>query len=219
MPTIREDIAQVRESVKSLYPDVRMHNKYLYNKILDATKLIFRREVEMRKIFRATELFKSLECIEMEYVNIKSCTNILIPGCNYISKSKKKIPESFLSPTGSILYVFNIIQSQQFFQTTPSMYSDIQRREFKGPQRYFWIEDNYLYIPEQINEVLIKGVFINSSELEIFNNTNKCSKLLDSTSFIPQWLREDVFNVVLNSIAGITKRIPADENTNLNANQ
>ena len=218
MSTVREDIALIRKSVNSVNTDSRLTNKFIYDKLVSATSLIVRREAEMRKIYRSTELFKSLNCIEMIEDDIKSCTNIIIPGCTTISRSKRKIPRAFLTPGGSMIEVYSVDQSVKFIQTNISMYTDIAKREFKGNQRYFWIENDYIYIPEYISEVMLKGVFQDNSLVDKFNTTTSCPSMLNADSFIPSWLREDIYSEVIKSIAGVTKRIPEDENTNSNSN-
>lgn len=219
MPTVREDIAQVRKSVNSLHTDTRMPNKFIYDKILTTTKLILRREAEIRKIYKSTELFFPLDCIDMETLPATKCTNIIIPNCTHISRSIKKLPEVFNTPTGSIINIYDLYQTVQFFQTNTSQYINISKREYKAPQRYYWIENDYLYIPGAISKVMAKGIFIDNAQVEMFNNKSTCYKLLDAPSFIPQWLREDVLNTVINNIAGVTKRIPEDENVNSNTNE
>lgn len=219
MPSVRDDINQIKKSINSVNPDVRFSNKFIYDKLLDITKLLIRREVEMRKIY-SSQLFIPIKCIELETVDVASCTNITIPKCNVLSRSKYKIPKVFQSPNGSIIKVFSVEESFEFHKTNISDYVLISKREFKGPQKYYWIENDYLYIPGYISEVLVKGIFVDGSSVELLNNKNiKCSNFLNADSFIPDWLRKDAFDNVINNIASVTKRIPEDENTNSNSNQ
>lgn len=217
MPTVREDIAQIRRSVNSINPDGRFSNKFLYDKMMDVTKMIVRRDTEQRRIFKSTELFKSIFCIPMEAKPIESCTNIYIPKCSTLYVSKIKLPKAFLTPTGSILSVFNVDRSVKLTPTTPQQYSRIVSREAKGPELYYWIENDYIYTPQRIDEVLVFGMFLSSAEVDRINAPTLCHRFLDGDSVIPDWLRVDVIRVVVQDIAGVTKRIPQDENVNNNS--
>lgn len=210
--TVREDVAQVKKLVNSINSDVRLTNKFVYNKIIDVAKLIVRREADSRKIYKSTELFTTIECVELEQEELKNCTNIWIPDCTSVMKSVNKIPKMFLSSTGSIISVYSIDRSIQFLQTTPSIFATIQKREFKGNDKYFWIANDYLYIPNSdVVAVTIDGLVIDRRKTE-------CEPFLSSESPIPDSLRTDVFRVVATEIGSITKRIPTDEKADLNTN-
>ena len=215
MPSVREDIAQVRKLINSVSLDTRISNQFIYNKIIDTAKLFIKRDADTRRIYRNIELFKTISCVELESVDLVNCTGLYIPNCNNVMRSKNKLPKAFLTSNGSLLNVYSIDRSVQFLQTTPSIFTNILKREFKGNQKYYWILDDYLYIPNSyISEVIVDGVFIDNSEL-----ISKCNRFLDSTSSIPDYLRTDVFRTVANEIGGITLRIPEDESPELNSNK
>lgn len=216
MPTVREDIAQIRKLVNSVSLDTRITNQYIYNKIIDVAKLIVRRDADSRKIYNTPESFATIDCLELEEVELKNCTNIWIPGCVSVMRSKKKLPKTFLSGNGSILNVFSIDRSVQFIQTTPSKFTAIQQREFKGNQKYFWIQDDYVVIPNsKIVAVTVDGLFIDRSSFSY----NSCLGILDSDSPIPDSLRMDIFRNVATEIGNIMMRIPPDASPELNPNK
>lgn len=216
MSTVREDIALVRKGVNSVHNDTRLTNQFIYHKLLDTAKLIIRRDAETRRIFSSVEIFKELECVKLQPDSLKNCTNIIIPGCTSVMRSINKIPKSYLSSNGSILMVYSIDRSVQFFQTTPSKFVNIKKREYKGNQNYFWITDDYLYIPDSSIEVVsILGLFIDNSKL----GEDQCLGILDSNSSIPDYLKFDVVRTVVQEIAGVTRRLPEDESVELNSNK
>lgn len=219
MPTVREDIAQLRKMVNSVHLDTRITNQFLYNKIIDVAKLIIRRDADSRKIYNTLESFASLECVELEQTDIKNCTNIWIPKCSTVMKSVDPLPKAFLSANASIVQVFSIdeIEGIQFIQTTPSKFVSIQKREYKGSQRYFWINDEgYLIIPNSfISAVKVYGLFIDRSGF----SKNPCQGILDSESPLPDALRMDILRVAASEIAGVMKRIPEDSSPDMNPNK
>lgn len=214
--TKREEINQVRALINAVNLDTRISNRFIYNKLQDVSKLFIKRDVENnRRIFRSTKLFKTLSCVTLSPAPLESCTNLVIPGCKTVMKSDKKIPKTFLN----IMSVFNIDRSVEFISTTPSLFVSINKREFKGKTKYYWIVDDYLYIPDSyISEVIIDGIFENNYDAEKFNN-NSCINFLDVETSTPDYLRMDVIRVVASEIAQMTKRIPVDESPELNSNK
>lgn len=215
MKTNREIISTVRSMLKSVNIDDRLPSAFIYSKIMDVATLIIKRESETRRIFNSGELFKKIECVEMIDVPSKSCSSLPIP-CKNLKRSKIKIPEAFLSSSGSIMYVTAINSSEKLYQTNIDKYIDIAKREFKSKNIFYWISDGYLWIPD--SNIKFIDVYIlakDNSEVDKANGV-KCSRFLDSTTSIPDWMLEDVLRVVIEQIGNITKRIPADENSDLN---
>lgn len=218
MNTVRTDIAQVRETVNSMGVDVKMPNQYIYSKLFDVASLIIKREVDTRKIFDSSELFIPF-CVPMKSVPTVSCTNLIIPGCDTLSRSVDKLPKTYQTPTGSIITGYNMNRSKQLTQTTPMKYMNIAKREFKGNQLYYWIENDYLYMPHKIDSVLVGGLFIDNSEVALrIDPTILCSSFLDAASSFPDWLRVDIIRLVAQDIAGVRLRIPSDEKPDENSN-
>lgn len=215
---VRDVISQLRTATNSITPDVRKTNQFLNSVLVNTTNLILKREVETRKIYRSIEIFKPIDCINLEPVPTSSC-GVFIPNCNTIMKSTIKIPKAYQSSTGYIIMVYAIDRSVQFHQITPSDYINTRKRQYKGKQKYFWIIDDYLYIPDSsIGIVTALGLFIDNSQVDAINHPEiKCHKFMDSESSIPDWLRKDVIDTATNIIAGVTLRIPQDVNPNLNA--
>ena len=211
--TVREDIAQIRKLLNADKLDMRLSNQFLYNRIIDTAKLIIRREADGRKIFKLTELFKPLDCIDLEPDEF-ACAQFFIPGCKNVMKSVKKLPKAYLSSTGSVLQVFSVDRSVQFNQVTPAAYTSVAKREFKGNEKYFWIQNDYLYIPNSyVAKVLVDGLFINNAD------KSKCEKILDSSSSLPDGVRMDILRTAASDIASITLRIPKDESPDNNSNK
>jgi hypothetical protein len=99
-------------------------------------------------------------------------------------------------------------------------YINIAKREYKGNQLYYWIENDYLYMPHNIDVVLLSGLFIDTSEVTKWNDENvkACHNFLDSQSSFPDWLRMDIIRVVIQEIGGTRMRITADEKPDENSN-
>ena len=219
MSRVRDVISQLRSTIRNATPDVRFTNQFLHNTIIDAAKLIIKREVESRKIYRSVEEFKSIDCFHLEPFDATACANIFVPVCNNIMRSVEKIPKAYQSSLGYILMVFSVGRLTKFDQTTPAIYESLKKREFKAPNKYFWIIDDYLYIPDSnISVVTILGLFINNAEVDALNGVDSC-RFMDSETGFPQWLEKDILDTAATVLGNITLRVPEDVNPNLNSAQ
>lgn len=214
---VRNIISLLRESLNNLNLDMRFSNQFLHNTIITNTALIVRRESESRKIYTNIESFQSIRCLNLESVDMLTCADIIVP-CQNLMKSTVKIPKVYQSNTGPILQVFSLGRITQFHQSTPSSYSTLTKRQYKGNQEYYWIVDDYLYIPGFITNATLLGLFIYPYEVDKLNINDKCLKMMDSECGVPDWLIDAVIDESTKMIAGVTKRIPEDSNPNLNVN-
>lgn len=215
---VRDIISQLRELLNNVNTDQRFTNQFLHHSILSVAKLIIKREADNRRLFNSIEAFQEINCLKLEATTPSAC-GFFIPGCKKIMKSINKIPEAYQSSNGYVMMVYDVFKTVQFYPTTPSAYSTKTKREFKAPINYYWIVDDYLYIPDSsVAVVSIIGLFVNTSLVDDLNGSKSC-KFMDSRAGIPDWLREDILRTTLQNIAGVTKRIPEDANTNLNPNQ
>jgi hypothetical protein len=215
--TIREFCSTVRQDNNSISFDSRISNEYIYWTGINIAKLLIKRD--SRKLLKNTAIFTKLSCVEMEEVSISEC-NFTVP-CKFIMKSKKKLPEPFLSNFGSLIQVFNIDRSLDYKEVTPKMFKNISNQQFKPRKtKYFWLEDGYIYVPNSENEILIiLGLFVNQEEVKDFNEgSSGCSSILDSEFPVPDYLIGSVQELTTAKVMN-RNRINRDEDANNNLNQ
>lgn len=219
--TIREFISSVRQDNNSISLDSRISGEYIYWTGINIAKLLIKRESDSRKLLKNTAIFTKLGCVEMEEVSISEC-NFTVP-CKFIMKSKKKLPEPFLSNFGSLIQVFNIDRSMDYKEVTPTMFKNISNQQFKPRKtKYFWIEDGYIYVPNSENEILIVlGLFINQEDVKDFNTeetgTSGCGSILDTEFPVPSYLLGSVQELTTAKVMN-RNRVNRDEDGNNNLN-
>lgn len=215
MQTNREVISNIRNAMKSVNIDDRLPSAFIYSLLINSAQLFIKRESETRRIYNSPELFKKIECQELIDVDDKKCSSLPIP-CKNLKRTKNKIPSSFLSTFGSIMYITDINSTERLFQTTIENYIYISKREFKSRNDYYWMNDGYIWIPNSnIRWIDVYILPLNINEVDKLNG-EKCKKFLDSECSIPGWMLEDVTRITMEKLGNITKRIPSDENSNLN---
>lgn len=214
--TIREFISLIRNSLNSVRLDDRISAEFIYHVAISNAKLLIKRDADSRRIFKNTSLFKKLDCVELEEVSIAEC-GISLP-CKTIMRSKKPLPESYLSNYGNIIQVFNVLRDKDYRETSITSYKNLlnQKYQTKSTGRY-WISDGYLYVPgSEVETLIVYGLFTDPSQVSSFNNES-CSSLLDSDFPCPDYLISAVIELTLKQIS-IRKSIVPDEDSNLNNN-
>lgn len=215
MPTFRSIISDIVNDVNSVNRDDRFSYRYLANKLRDAAKLFLKQDSDMRKIFKMYQLWKSVNCVELEDVDILQCPWYL-KDCHTIKRSKIKIPKTYETSYGNAVVVSTLKNERNFKQIKAVEYSENAVNKFaKG--YLFWIEDDYLYIPDSsISFVKIYGIFTDTTEVDKLNGVNSCLSPLDLEFSFPEYIISLAKKEVLKELMGTNKQIIPDNKGDLN---
>ena len=211
--TRRDFISKIAEGLNSTRLDDRLPSKYLYTAGVDMAQVIIKREIDSRRLYNDLSSFRKFDCFKLRPVAPKECNVQLV--CSSIMKSVLPLPKSFTSGYGSVVLVFSGDESYQIIQSNPSSYSSIMKREFKSKNDvYFWVGvDNHIYIPNSsVDTIVVYGLFYEDLD------KGGCTGFLDEEINIPGHLVSDIVKHTVADIANSNKRIPADEDSNLNSN-
>ena len=211
--TIREFVATIKNNLSSLQLDSKISSEFIYSTAVGIASFFIKRESESRKLFKNTSIFYKLPCVEFQETSLAECGVDL--GCRTIMRSKKPLPKLFLSNFGSLIQVFNILRNKDYKEISATQYKNISRQKYKPKNtKYFWIENDYLYIPDSEVEILIVlGLFANPEE--IINFTGECTKVLDFAFPAPDYLLQPIIEQTIKQLS-IKLQIPKDEDSNLN---
>lgn len=219
--TSRQLVSDISAELKALNIDERISNRFILSRLTDKTRTIIKQDADARKLFKTTNVWKTIKCVDLCEVDFTECA-CNIPNCKVVMKSKLKLPKTFDSNYGTLLKVFTINGEKEYIQTSLSGYIDIQSREYSNKNiKYFWLDDSYIYIPDsQVESVMISGLFENPYEADIFAGVEgaECLKPLDYLFPCPGHLLDAVKTATISELAQIYKRIPEDEKPNMNSN-
>lgn len=218
--TNREFISLIKNNLSSYLLDDYISNEYIYNVAIPIVSLLLKREAQSRSLFNNTSIMTTLNCIQMIDADLSNCAN-----CHpslFIKRSKNKLPTTILTNYGSLIKVYNISRDVNYIETTVSKYSILKNQKYKSKiNKYFWIEDSYLYIPDSTVEiVIVSGLFTDADTLIENLGTNSdgsknCTGILDLPFPIPNHLIAQVVESTTNQVL-MSKKINKDENVNLN---
>lgn len=217
---VREIISEIRNNVRAVAMDMWIPAKYIHLKLKGYASLYIKREADDKRLFRYTELWSTIECLEMKETDLVNCCNISIPNCKKVMKSVKKLPEIYSTRFGYLMNVSSVDYDRDYLQTTPQQYKYTKSREFQDKsKRYFWIENGYLIVPDSMVKVLrVRAMFINKAEALATNCdvTSGCINFMDQEFVAPEHLLQDIKNATTTEILNTFRRVVPDEMPNNN---
>lgn len=220
MPTLREIVSTLATDARALNLDDRISYRYLVSKFQSKISYFLRLEARSREIFKDLSLWKPIRCVYLEDV-VEGCCGY-IDECKTLKRSKIKIPEAFNTNYGLLIKVFTLDNNIQFKFIKSIDYKDDIKREYGSSDNYvFWLEDEYIFIPDYPFEAV--KVYIlpkNPSEVDKINgDLNKCSSPLDGKVSYPEYLIKLAIDEVRNELVSQYKAITEDENGDDNTNK
>lgn len=221
MATIRELISEIRNSLRAVSIDEWIPAKYIYFKLKGFASLFIKREADDRRLFRYTDIWTTIKCLEMVEDDLINCCDISIPNCTKVMKSKHKLPEIYTARYGYLINVTSLDYGKDYTPTTPQQYKYTKARKFVDrSKRYFWIENGHLIIPDSlVKSVTIKAMFVSKAEALRINcdAEESCIPFLDEAFVAPDHLLQDIKSATTADIINTYKRLQPDEMPNLNS--
>jgi hypothetical protein len=218
MQTYREVISDIVSELKAVNLDDRYSYRFLCNKLQDAANQFLKIDSEYRKIFKNNSFFYKIDCFPLTEIPLIDC------GCdlNYIGKvmkSCKPLPVTFESTYGNIVKILTLDFSKEFTKIEPFTYKDFKNRKY-GPKNFYWIIDNYVYIPDsEIEDVYVLGAFKYKNDVDVLNGvSNECFSFLDSPFNFPDYMVSLIKNETIKTLVAANKQIIEDVKPNLNQN-
>lgn len=220
MQTLRSAVSDINNDLSAIDLDTRFSIRFITSKLKGRLETIFKQDTLDRTILTISDIWKQLDCIALEDADESACSEYY-EYCDCLKKSVKKIPKVYTSKYGNLFKIVTVNRDTEFKQIRPFEYKDIARREFKSKKiKYFWVEDDYLYLPDcAIEEVKGYGIFKDSQEADLFNGeASPCYLPLDSIIQVPDYILDVAKQDVVNNLAQINRRIQPDNNPDLNTN-
>jgi len=221
----REIISECINDLRALSIDEYVPKKFVHNKLKSFAAFIVKRDSDNRNLFKLAELFTTVSCVKMQKSNLAECCAENIPNCNSVMRSVSKIPKLFSTMYGYALNVTSIDGSTNYTSTTASAYSNNQRSRFPTKGKSFWIENDYLIMPDSdVSVVRVSGLFSDSEEAGKLDTCKKketssasstssgCNTTLEATFICPEYLIAAVRQETVKDLFNFYKRTQPDEN-------
>lgn len=216
--TIRQAISQVKSLFKFVSADDLISDRAICNELKDTAIKYIKQQTNQRKLFASPNIFTNLNCIEMETVPLSQCCSYTSP-CD-ISKSKQKIPRISEGIYGLLVQgVYSLDKRNKYKETTATRYANYLKLGLKKEQKFFWIQDGYLYISDPNIELCsISAYFEEDIDESLYSCEEKSQTCpnnpLDLEFKCPSYLIQDVINATYTTVLNTYKRSVADVQTN-----
>jgi hypothetical protein len=222
--TKRTAITIIREELKEVNADSTYSNYFLYNELLKHAKWLIKREVGAGRIYSNDSIFQTLNCINViETSTIDPCCPVKT-NCR-IFRTEEKLPDMWMDNNGPIIRnVRSVDNMTDFTMTNPTTW---QRKhndpyQIEGKIKYAFYSDGYLWFPEYNPHKVRIFAFFQDDTVNMdycSQQTKDCLRFLDTRFMIPDWLEGEMYAKALESLAGITKKMPEDLDIDKNSNR
>lgn len=222
MSTKRTVIDSFRNKLRERNADSNYTNQFLYNVLLEHAKWLVKREIRNGNIYTNNSFFQTLGCQEViETSTVDECCPVRV-NCK-IYRTKDKLPEMWVDTAGPVIKnITSVDGTTEFFMTSPSTWQQKRLDPYAKmiESKFVFFADGYLWFPEHNpHRVNIVGFYTDSIDHKsnCKEKQDDCKRFLDTPFMLPDWLEAEMFAKALEQVAGITKRLPEDEQIDKNA--
>lgn len=232
---VRQFISDIQTSIRSVTSDGFIPPRFIYSEAQAIIADFLKKDNDAKKkLTRVMNGWSTINCIDLEEVDVIECPDIDVRICGKLMKSTKRIPDSYTYSYGNIIkYVASPNLSYFFDPTNPRQWNNIQKQRYKDKNKYYYfIIDSYIYLPVPkgvdlpIENIRMEAYFMDKYEVDIFNNTAECGECtkeenckspLDYELVIAPYLVNDVKKELLNRLFNTYLKLSPDEYSNLNS--
>lgn len=215
-------VSRVINGIKALGKDDRVSRRYILNIAKQKAEYYISTKLADRSLYKEDNLYTTIECFELEKIDIIKCDIVEFRTCKSIMKSKKKIPGLVYSKYGnSLKEVTSIDDSRDFIATTPRQHRRDKDRQGSDESIRFYVKDGYLYLLD--TEVEVVNLYLLTQDTEKIEEICSCSQeecksLWDYEFVCPSKMTKVVIEETIQEIFA-SKQVTPDTNPNLDNNQ
>jgi len=220
--TNAEFVSRVLNGLNSLDKDSRISRRYILHVGRKKSAFYISQKMNDRSLFREDNLYTTLNCFELEKIDVTRCDIIEFRRCKSIMKSKERLPELIYNRYGNTLKeVTTIDDEREFKSTTPSQYRRDKNRASSSDYINYYVKDGYLYVLD--SNIQMVNLYLLTTELEKLEEISSCSRktcksLWEYDFIVADKLEEIVISETVKEVS-MKKQIVTDENPNLNSNE
>lgn len=215
----REFVSRVSNQVRLINKDDYISDRFVLSIGKSIANKFITQKIQRRSLDRDLSLYKLIECIEFEKVNVFKCNYVEFKSCNKLSKSKNKFSNLTFTRYGStIKELFTIDRTKSFSESTLYQLRLNNDRSTENNVDKFYLLDDYIYIPSHIKTLSALVLSLDQYELdELCNCKDNCESAWEKEFICPSSLLEDCISLTIQNLLQ-TKSIQPDEKPDLSEN-
>lgn len=217
-------VSDVINSVQSLTKDDHISRRFVLSRGRTKSTTYISQKLLDKTLYRESNLFTPIECLELKSDEIVKCEIIQFRRCKSLMKSKLPIPEPIFSRYGpAILRVVSLDDGTELEYSNSFNITNDSKRQFGSFVKKYYIYNGYLYIPDlEVEAIKLEILTLDVKKaMDMCGccDADKCKTVWDYPFICPDKLYEPIVQETILEIANIYKKIPKDENPNLDNHQ
>lgn len=220
MSTKRQSIESLRNKLRERNADSNYSNQFLYQTLVEQAKWLIKREINSGRIYKNVAFFQTLLCQEVIETSLIDPCCPITTNCK-IYRTECKIPDTWIDEDGPILKdVSSVDGSTSFSLISPSLWQSkkVDPYQKKSKAKYAFYSDGYIWFPEHNpHKINILGFWVDDvTDRNGCTSEKPCVRFLDTKFPIPDWLEAEMMAKSLELLAGVSKRLPEDNQIDKN---
>lgn len=226
----KDIISEIVGDLRALNIDDRISSRYVLSKLKGFLALYIKRENDLRRLYDYDNLWLTVGCIEMVPSNDIECCGVKVPKCKTWMRSKYPVPELYYTAVGpAVKEVTSIRGDVIFYKSTPKDFQKAMKRRWQDNSvKYFWIENNYLVIPDTEIEFVTAAIYPkdkfkakqwSTCDTQECDPKDLCPNPLEEDFDCPSYLEAQVKSDTITNLFNFYKRNIVDDVPNLSTNQ
>jgi len=224
MRTNSEFVSRVVNDFKAVSKDGRISKRHVLHIGKSKAAFLISQKWDELTMFKEEGLVTHIDCFEFESVEVKRCDIFEFRLCRDLMKSTLPVPGIVYGKNGpAVLHATNVDGTKDYTYITPRDFNSIAKRKYViRDDRYFYMKDGYVYLPNSTNELL--DISVISLDKIGCKEASSCAEgetgsIWDSEFVCPDRFYDIVVRDTVQELASVWRTSVKDENPNMNSNE
>ena len=225
--TYKDIVSRIQNNLNTLDKDMFIPRRFILSIFKSKLEFLMAQKFHDKSLFRETNLYRWINCIDMEEIDSVKCGKIELQKCDTLMQSQKKLPKLIWTRYGSTaLMVTNIDGSKEYKIISLSYYQSLKNKKnfnkFKGTFAIIY-PDNTIVIPDTYVKKINVLLFTLDEKFDEISNcsdseNDNCQSYWDKEFEISDKIGEVAIQETLKEVS-MRIQIPKDELPNNDSNQ
>lgn len=214
----KEIVSDIINDLRALSVDDRISERYVLSTLRVVNALFLKRENDQLRLYKQ-DIWTPIDCLKMIESDFAECHGIR--KVHHYMRSEKKLPQLYSYSNGPLVKeAISLDDGNIYLPSTMKEFKSKMSREFPPKDKYFWIRDGYLIIPDGPEKVTFNGCFMDPSKARALSTSNKslCINPMEEEFSSPPHLIDTVKDKAIERLIKVYKRVIKDEIADLDTN-
>lgn len=217
-----EIVSIVINQLKYTNKDEHISRRFVLRKLRENARNLISQKLRDRSLYREDPLESWIKCLEMERVDSVKCDIVEFKNCKDLMVSVKELPEVIYSRYGAGLSKAYSIDGEKEYEYTTLRQYNLNKKRRQVNNKYFYIKDNRLYLPDStVERVDIPLITLETEKIPEINscdNSTDCRSIWEYEFIGSDRFLQNVIGMVIQELAQTHRQIVEDANPDMDPN-